>query len=164
MSLITEKRLSGWSFLFKDLTPCWAGDHITCSVCKRRGCLLSSLFVRTAIAGLKTLHIKSSSCTAWSSCISVIGRGLFIISRCTPSIIRRHGSFRVTKIPDDSPAGCYRLWHLDLALPWLRNKHSNLRNCAHDSVRVTFGPFVCNLGFIGFFWTFICNSRLTVAL
>lgn len=99
-----------------------------------------------------------------SSCISVIGRGLFIISRCTPSIIRRHGSFRVTKIPDDSPAGCYRLWHLDLALPWLRNKHSNLRNCAHDSVRVTFGPFVCNLGFIGFFWTFICNSRLTVAL
>lgn len=97
---------------------------------------------------------------AWFSCVSLIGRGCFIISRCTPSIIRRHRSLGVTKISDDSQTGCYRLWHLDLTLPWLRNKYCDLKNCTHDYVRVTFEPFVCNLGFIGFLWTCICNSRL----
>lgn len=55
------------------------------------------------------LCIKTSSCLAWFSCISLIGRGCFIISRCTPSIIRRHRSLGVTKISDDSQTGCYRL-------------------------------------------------------
>lgn len=123
-------------------------------------CLLSSLSVGATVAGLETLCIKSSSCTEWYFCISLIGRGRFIISRCTPSTIRRHRSLGVTKISDDSQAGCYRLWHIDLTLPWLRNKHCILKNCTCDCVRVTFEPFVCNVGFIGFLWTFVCNSRL----
>lgn len=113
-------------------------------------CSLSSLSEGGIIAGLETLHSKSSSWTAGYFYISLWGREHFIISRCTPSIIRRQRSLGVPKISDDSQAGCYRWWHLDLTLPWLRNKHSNLKNCARDSVQVTFEPLVHNLGFIGF--------------
>lgn len=164
MFLIIEKYLFGWSFLFKDLIFCWAGDNIICLVFKRRGCLLFSFFVRTVIVGLKIFRIKSSSCIAWFFWIFFIGWGFFIILRCTLSIIRRYGSFRVIKILDDLLVGCYRLWYFDLVFFWLRNKYSNLRNCVYDFVRVIFELFVCNLGFIGFFWIFICNFRFIVVL
>lgn len=112
----------------------------------------------------RKLFSESRSWTAGYPYISLLGREHFIISRCTPRIIRRQRSLGVPNISDDSQAGWYRRWHLDLTLPWLRNKPSNLKNYARDYVQVTFEPLVRNLGFIGFFERSYVIPGLKVAL
>lgn len=117
--------LSGWSFLLKDLIHCGCKKILPAWCAGGIWRLFSRLSVGATFVGLETVCTKGSSCTAGYPYISLRGREHYIISRCTPSIIRRHKSLGVTKISDDSQAGCYRWGHFDLTLPWLRNKHSN---------------------------------------